>query len=138
MTRDEATAILQTFFHSQNVESLGLNENNVGGVVIGDLQLYFEYKIDGGALNCSALIYSFHNSPQEGVLAGFKQEETVTDTGGGLLDYQQENKGLYLSRSYTKPVTNTQFIKDMERLLAASRVWSNEVLERVAARVFSN
>ncbi len=138
MTRDEATAMLQTLFHSQNVESLGLNENNVGGVAIGDLQLYFEYQTDEGALKCSALIYSFRNPPKEGVLAGFKQEEKTADTGGGVLDFQEENSGLYLSRSYTKPITNTQFIKDMEKLLAASRVWGNEVLERVAARVFSN
>ena len=138
MTRDEATKMLQTFFHSQNVESLGLNENNVGGVAIGDLQLYFQYQTDEGALKCSALIYSFRNPPKEGILAGFTQETKTTDTGGGTLDYQPENSGLYLSRSYIKPITNTQFVKDIEKLLAASRVWGNEVLERVAARVFSH
>ena len=137
MTRDQAVKILQAFFKSQNVESEGLNEKNLGGASIGDLQVYFEYQPEKAALKCSALIYSFRQAPKPGVLDGFKKEEQAgTDTGGGAVDYQPENKGLYLSRSYTEPVEDTVFLNDMAYLMSASRVWGGEVLERVASAVF--
>jgi hypothetical protein len=136
MTRDEAITILKAFFKSQNVDSPGLNEENLGGASIGDLQVYFEYQPDSGALKCSAHIYSFRQPPRPGILEGFKKEEVAgTDTGGGSLDYQQENSGLFLSRSYIETVSDSEFMDDMVALMAASRVWGDEVLERVASSV---
>jgi hypothetical protein len=139
MTRDQAVKLIQALFKSQNAESEGLNENNLGGLSVGDLQIYFEYQPDRGLLNCSALIYRFRQTPKPGVLEGFEQEERSgkTDTGGGRFEYQQENKGVYLSRSYTEPVADSEFISDIENLMLATRTWGGEVLERVASSVFN-
>src|SRR4051794_1899302 len=106
MTRDEAVRILRNFFKSQNVDSPGLNDKNLGGAQVGDLQIFFEYQPEIGALKSSAHIYSFREEPKKEILAGFKQEEAerTTDTGGGVVDYQPENRGLYLSRTYTEVV----------------------------------
>ncbi|MBI4852875.1 MAG: hypothetical protein HY819_13860 [Acidobacteria bacterium] len=140
MTREEAVLILKRFFKMQHVDSPGLNENNVGGASIGDLELYFEYIPKEEALNCSALIYSFREEPKPGVIDGFKEEEQSgrASTGGGFVDYQPENKGLFLTRSYKEFVEDLDFLNDMEALLGASRVWSQEVLPKVAERVFQN
>lgn len=138
MSREEAIVILKKFFLMQGVQSEALNENNVGGAAIGDLQLYFEYLPNDQALRCSALIYSFRQDPKPGIIEGFKEEEQFgrTDIGGGVVDYQPENKGLFLSRTYTEYVEELDFVNDMEKLLGASRVWGGEVLEKVAEKVF--
>ncbi|MEW6732929.1 MAG: hypothetical protein AB1489_16505 [Acidobacteriota bacterium] len=140
MTRDHAVKILQALFRSQNVDSPGLNEKNLGGAAIGDLQIYFQYQPDDGTLKCSALIYRFREAPRPGVLEGFKREEALgtTGRGGGVVDYQPENNGLYLTRSYLEPVNPTQFMNDIVELMAASRLWGGEVLERVSAQVFNS
>ena len=59
-----------------------------------------------------------------------------TDTGGGTVDYEPENKSLFLSRTYTQAPPQTAFIEDMKRLMKASLVWGDEVLDRVASGVF--
>ncbi len=140
MIREEAIVILKKFFMMQGVESEGLNENNVGGASIGDLAIYFEYLPEQEALKCSALIYKFREDPKEGIIDGFKEEEEFErfSTGGGFVDYQPENKGLFLSRVYEEYVEELDFVNDLEQLLGASRVWGNEVLERVSARVFGH
>ncbi len=138
MSREEAIVILKKFFLMQGVDSPGLNENNIGGAAIGDLQLYFEYLPNDEALRCSALIYKFRQEPKPGIIEGFKEEEQFgrTSTGGGVVDYQPENKCLFLSRTYTEYVEELDFVNDMEQLLGASRVWGGEVLEKVSEKVF--
>ncbi len=140
MTREEAILILKKFFMMQHIDSPGLNENNVGGASVGDLEVYFEYIPKDEALNCSALIYNFREEPKPGIIEGFKEEEQFgrASTGGGFVDYQKENKGLFLTKTYTEYVEEIDFVNDIEALLGASRVWSGEVLERVAQRVFQN
>ncbi len=138
MTREEARRLVRAFLGGQGINSPGLNENNLGGAMVGEAQIYFEYQPRQQALKCSALIYKFHDKPKPGVLEGFKQEEQAktADTGGGTVDYEPENKGLYLSRTYTKTVPEAAFRKDMRRLMKASVVWGDEVLDRVASKVF--
>lgn len=140
MIREEAILILKKFFMMQHIDSPGLNDNNVGGASIGDLELYFEYIPKEEALNCSALIYSFKEEPKPGVIEGFKEEENFgrTGTGGGFVDYQPENKGLFLTRTYSEYVEDIDFLNDMEALLGASRDWTKDVLPRVAEKVFQN
>jgi hypothetical protein len=142
MTRERATGLARAFLRSYGVESAGLNANGLGGAAVGDGSVYFEYRPGPGGrpgtLKCSALIYRFHDLPKPGVLDGFRAEERAgtADTGGGRVDYEPENKGLYLSRVYAHPVDAAAFRRDMERLMKASRVWGDEVLDRVATRVF--
>lgn len=138
MTREEAVRLVRAFFRGHGMNSSGLNANNLGGAMVGQGQIYFEYQPRQQALKCSALIYKFHDKPKPGVLEGFKEEEQAktADTGGGTVDYEPENKGLYLSRTYTKTVDERAFRKDMRRLIKASLVWGDEVLDRVASKVF--
>jgi hypothetical protein len=135
MTREEANRMIQGFFRAQGVESPGLNDNNLGAAAVGDSQIYFEYQPHEPSLKCSALIYKFQTEPRPGVIEGFQAEEA--DTGGGTVDYEPENKGLYLSRSYTDTVTDAQFTADLDHLMKASKVYGGEVLERVASKVFA-
>jgi hypothetical protein len=85
------------------------------------------------------LIYKFRDDPRPGVVQAFKDEAEgkTADTGGGTLEYEPENKGLYLSRSYNQRVSDDDFAHDLERLMIASEVYGNQVLDRVASRVLS-
>jgi hypothetical protein len=119
------------------VQSEGLNAQGFGGVAVGDSQLYFEFHEDSGTLECSALVYRFKEPPKPGVIEGFEAEAREgTDTGGGTVDYERENRGLFLSRTYTQLPDGKTFSKDLQKLSKASVVWRDEVLDRVASRVF--
>jgi len=139
LNRDEAVRMIQAYFKSHGVDSPGLNENNLGGASVGEHQIYFEYLPAKHVLKCSALIYKFHDEPKPGVIEGFKAEEKgkTADTGGGTLEYEPANKGLYLSRSYTESVSDKEFAQDLKRLMEASEVYGDQVLERVASKVFT-
>ncbi|HVG62639.1 MAG TPA: type III secretion system chaperone [Hyalangium sp.] len=140
MIRDEAQRLAQAFLAAtENPNSPGLNPQGFGGVAVEGAQLYFEWHEQEQALECSALIHKFRDNPKPGVLEGFQQEEKAgTDTGGGTVDYEPENKSLFLTRVYTQSIPQTAFIEDMKRLMRASLVWSNEVLDRVASKVFKS
>jgi hypothetical protein len=136
MTRDEAQRLLQVFMQSIGQPSEGLNPQGFGGAAIGDAQLYFEYHSDKQQLETSALIYKFRDAPKPGVLEGFRAEEKAgTDTGGGAVDYEPENKSLFLSRIYSTMPADAAFREDMRRLTEASLKWGDEVMDRVATRV---
>lgn len=140
MIRDEAQRLAQAFLAAtENPNSPGLNPQGFGGVAVEGAQLYFEWHEKEQALECSALIHKFRDTPKPGVLEGFQQEEkSGTDTGGGTVDYEPENKSLFLTRMYTQSIPQTAFIEDMKRLMRASLMWSDEVLGRVASKVFKS
>ncbi|MDC0707325.1 type III secretion system chaperone [Stigmatella sp. ncwal1] len=138
MTRDEAKRLAQALLaETGQPDSVGLNPQGFGGVAVDNAQLYFEWHDPEQALECSALIHKFRDAPKPGILEGFQKEQQAgTDTGGGTLDFEPENKSLFLSRTYTQAPPNTAFIADMKRLMRASLVWHGEVLDRVASQVF--
>jgi hypothetical protein len=138
MTREAAQRLVQIFVRPEaNPQSPGLNAEGFGGLVVGGAQLYFEWHEDTKALECSALVYKFHEPPKPGVIETFQAEEKEgTDTGGGTVDYEPENRGLYLSRTYTQVPDERAFSKDMKKLMKASLKWGREVVDRVASRVF--
>ncbi|WP_342374262.1 hypothetical protein NVS55_23145 [Myxococcus stipitatus] len=137
MTRDEATQLVQSYMRAQGEHlSPGLNPNGLGGVAVGEAQLYFEHSSDTGALKCSALIYRFRDAPRPGVLDGFRDEQKAgTDAGGGTVDFEPESKSLFLSRSYPTAPIDLVFASEMSKLMAASLVWGHDVFERVASKV---
>jgi hypothetical protein len=137
MTRNEATVQIQNFFRDNGQDSPGLNAKGLGGAALGDAELYFEHDEQAQALACSALIYRFKEPPKPGVVEGFRAEQQAgVDTGGGSVDYEPENHGLYLRRSYQSTANTESFNHDMELLVNATRRWVAEVLPRVAAKVF--
>jgi hypothetical protein len=136
MTRDEAQRLVQSFMQAVEQPSEGLNPQGFGGAMVGEAQLYFEYHDDKKALEASALIYKFRDAPKPGILEGFQAEEKAgTDAGGGTVDYEKENKSLFLSRTYAKAPQDEAFVADMRRLMDASIRWADEVADRVASRV---
>lgn len=135
MNRDDAVRMIQGFFKSHGVDSPGLNESNLGGARIGEEQVYFEYEPAERTLKCSALVYRFRDDPKPGVIEVFETE--AENTGGGVLEYQPVNKGLYLTRSYDQVVADEEFVDDLKRLLQAGRVYGDQVLDRVATKVFA-
>jgi hypothetical protein len=138
LTRERAQEFLRWYSRSRGaVLSPGLNPQGFGGVAVDGAQVYFEYHEDSSSLECSALVYRFSQPPRPGVLEGFEAEAREgTDTGGGTVDYERENRGLFLSRHYTQVPEGRAFVEDMKRLARASGVWGKEVLDRVASRVF--
>lgn len=139
MTREEAQRLLQTYMASLELPGEGLNPQGLGGLMLEDAELYFEYSQQHQALKASALIYRFRQAPKPGLVEGFRHEESAgTDAGGGHVDYMPESKGLFLSRTYTQVPQQTLFQSDMKRLADASLVWSGEVADRVADKVFGN
>ena len=138
MTREGAQRLVQSFVRPHgSLQSEGLNQEGFGGLIMGGAQLYFEWHEDKQALECSALVYKFHDPPKPGVLETFQAEEKEgTDTGGGTVVYEPENRGLYLSRTYTQVPDERTFAKDLKRLMKVSLTWGHEVLDRVASRVF--
>jgi len=138
MTRDEAVAMIQAFFKKLGVESRGLNEQNLGGLIDTDRPIEFEYEPASGSLKCTSVIYKFANPADPRILQAFKDEERQgkTDTGGGSVDYEPESQGLFLMRRYKKPVSPEQFAVELLRLSEASQLWAREVPARVAQKVF--
>jgi hypothetical protein len=138
LTRESARRLVQGFLGEEGTPpSAGINEKGFGGMSAGGASVYFEWHEESQTLECSALVYRFHEPPKPGVLDGFKAEQKEgTDSGGGTVDYEPENRGLFLSRDYTTVPSGADFAKDMKRLMKASAVWGDEVLDRVASRVF--
>lgn len=138
MTREAARALVRWYLQTQGAGmSEGLNENGLGGTMVGSAQLYFEHHADTQVLECSALVYRFREDPKPGVIDGFQKEaQEGTDAGGGTVDFETENKSLFLSRNYAQMPSGAEFTKEMERLMEASLDWGTTVLDRVASRVF--
>ncbi|WP_164010818.1 hypothetical protein [Pyxidicoccus trucidator] len=138
LTRESAQRLVQGYLGEEGTApSQGINPQGFGGISAGGASLYFEWNEEAGALECSALVYRFREVPKPGVIDGFRAEEREgVDTGGGSVDYEPENRGLFLSRLYTRMPTERAFAKDMRRLMKASIKWGDEVLDRVASRVF--
>ncbi|MCP3103430.1 hypothetical protein LZ198_31560 [Myxococcus sp. K15C18031901] len=138
MTREAARQLVAWYLQSRGAGlSEGLNAQGLGGAMVGGAQLYFEHHADTQTLECSALVYRFREDPKPGVIEGFRQEAAEgTDAGGGAVDFEEENKSLFLSRDYTTMPAGSAFEKDLERLMDASQAWGTTVLDRVATRVF--
>jgi hypothetical protein len=132
--------MIQGFFKSHGVDSPGLNESNLGGASIGEYQVYFEYEPANRILKCSALVYRFRDEPKPGVIEAFEAEAQgkPAAAGGGILEYRRANKSLFLTRSYSAGVPDEEFVEDLKRLLRASLVYGDQVLERVASKVFTH
>ena len=104
----------------------------------GDPEIAFRYVSEKGVLKCYVLIYQFAEDPKPGVLEACRSEASnpSTEMGGGQLEYDETDKGLYLIRSYQDPVSVEQLSTDLFRLQEASVSWGEDVLGRVASQVF--
>lgn len=144
LSQDDADNLVKAFFRHHEkverppgmVEPPALNEKGFGAASVGEGEIFFEYHKDKKALECSALIYKFRSPPRPGVIDGFKAEaQAGTPTGGGEIDFEPENNGLFLSRFYADKVDYGTFVKQLDELMIASVDWAKDVLPRVAERV---
>jgi hypothetical protein len=132
MTRDEAEAMLTEFLAAHGVRGGPvLNGRDLGSIIVVDARLYFEYHPPDGTLACGAFIERFAEPPGPATLAALRQKATTEDTGGGELDFQPENRGLFLSRTYDRTVPSGLFLSDMWRLGDAAREWEVRTLDDV-------
>ena len=136
MTRQEAEQLVSGLGKTYGVKA-ELSPGGFGGLAVETASLFFEYSDASHALECSALVYKFHDAPKPGIIEGFTAEEAAgTDTGGGHVDYEPQNKGLFLSRTYQQSPDPGAFLGDMKTLMKASLTWGDVVLPRVSERVF--
>ncbi|MCS6911693.1 MAG: hypothetical protein RMK29_01925 [Myxococcales bacterium] len=137
LSRQAAAAMVQAFLTANNVRpGPGLSARNLGGIDVGGQRIYFEYLPEAGMLRTLAVVYCFRRPPRPGLLDGFRQQEQAgTDTGGGNVLYLPDSRCLYLSRSYARQVPPAQFVEETRRLLAASQLWSEQVVGQVSTQV---
>jgi len=136
MTKQDAQRLVEAYGNHLGVHTT-LNAKGLGGLQVGMGSLYFEYDEKTQSLECSALVYKFSTPPKPGIIEGFKAEAAAgTDTGGGQVDYETENQGLFLSRTYSTVPALIAMDGDMKRLLAAAQEWGSSVLPRVSQKVF--
>lgn len=92
----------------------------------------FKVDAESGELKCWALIFQFSQALSAGFIAACLEEASRgADTGGGIVEYDPKDKGLYLTRSYTSRIGVAQLSADLQRLQDASEVWGEEVLDKV-------
>jgi hypothetical protein len=129
MNKEEVITLIQSFLKDFGIDSSpGLNKNNLGGVSLGEAQLYFEYR--DGSLACSALVYKFKKTANQKVIQALKGEEDSTDTGGGQVEFQEENNSVFLTRLYDELPDLEDFKTEMEALVSASNIWNSQVMDR--------
>src|SRR5688500_9003821 len=124
---DDADNLVKAFFRAHEQAQFpgedppALNRKGFGAVQLAEGEVFFEYHADAKALECSALIYKFRAPPKPGVVEGFQAEASSgTATGGGIVDFEPENNGLYLSRTYGERVAYETFVEEVNTLLGAS------------------
>lgn len=141
MTREDANRLIKAFASHHGGTVSELNMQNMTGLSVGGSDLFFTFhqplfSNKKPSLEVSALIYRFRKAPNPKILEGFQAEHAAgTPAGGGELDYEEENKGLYLTRFYETVPSEDAFNAEVDGLAAASKTWGREVLERVANKV---
>lgn len=138
MTRDEAASLVQAFFEAQGASSPDLTGKDAGGAMFGSAELFFQYQPEQKILKCLALIYRFRVEPKERVMDALKREELTkaAHAEDAELEYQPENRGLYLTREYQERVASEQFNEEIRRLAETSLAWADKVLDRLASQIF--
>jgi len=137
MTRDDAVKLVQAFFQAHGKTSRGLNDKGLGGILFGmpsgAAQVFFEHDAEVGQLLCRAHLFTYRpQDPVEEELKAFREEEkSGTPMGGGRLEYLQENRGLFLTRTYRQAVAHQTFVAEVDKLAAASLNWRGEIFDRV-------
>lgn len=141
MTREDANRLIQAFANDKGGTVSELNMQNMTGLSFGGTDVFFTFhqpllSTKKPKLEVSALIYRFRKAPNPKILEGFRAEHAAgTPSAGGEVDYEEENKGLYLTRFYETVPTQEAFNSEVDALAAASKTWGKEVLERVANKV---
>jgi hypothetical protein len=136
MTREDAVKMIRALFRVFGSDTAGLNEENLGGIMLPEADLFFEYDARASCLFCRASIHTPREPFTVNELEAFTSEKGAgAPSGGGRLEYMAENNGIFLARSYDTPVADGAFVSDMRDLANAALIWRREVLPRALTSV---
>lgn len=135
MTHAEAASALQGLLGSLGIKSAGLNAQGLGGVSLLAEDVSFDHDAESGTLTVSATVHRFQKTPLPRVLQALREEAKRSDLGGGRLDYEPVNGGLFLALCYTERPTTAALRTAMEALIPAARRVRTDLLPRVATRL---
>jgi hypothetical protein len=136
MTRDEAVQTIKALFRVFESDTAGLNEKGLGGILLPEADLYFEYDSGTGNLVCRGAIHSPKVPFTANELEALTREAASgAPSAGGHLEYMAENGGVFLTRTYAVVVPDETFVSGMRDLARATLLWRREVLPRALTRV---
>lgn len=131
MTREDADRMAKAILKAAGAEGPGLNEKGLGGAMLGQAQVYFEHQAQPPAFVVRAHVYTFRKEPAPALLQALEAEGRKPErTGGGRLEYVAQNRGVFLTRSYERPVADEALVADVRSLSEASLAWRNDVLPK--------
>ena len=135
MHQNEALAMVQEFLEAHGLDESAASSPEDGSQdeeAVWQPDIAFQVDAESGKLKCWALIFQFDRPPSDGFLCACLEEaDRGADTGGGTVEYDPRDRGLYLTRSYTSRIGVVQLSADLRRLQEASEAWGDEVLDRV-------
>jgi hypothetical protein len=135
MTRREADTLMAELGKVWGFKA-GLDADGRASYAVETASISFFYQPSTEDLECRALVYRFRAEPRPGLVEGYAAEEQAgTDCGGGHVEYQPSNKGLFLLRAYQEAPQVTVFSAELTKLMKASLKWVDEVVPRVAQHV---
>ncbi len=130
MTREQAAEMIRVYLARYGLRSEGLNASNIGGLRVGDADLYFVYEPATRMLICQALIYRSLFPLDERTVDGIKAAAKTRDAGDGKVEHQADNNGLFLVRRYKDVAPASDFAAAMRSLMVASLDWNQFVIDR--------
>jgi hypothetical protein len=135
MHQDDALAMVEEFLKAHGLDESAASSTKAGSEDEGAVwqpDIAFQVDPESGELKCWALIFQFSRPTSAGFLAACLEEASKgADTGGGAVEYDPKDTGLYLTRTYTSRVGVAQLSADLQRLQEAGELWGDEVLDRV-------
>ncbi len=135
MKKQEAINLLKAFFNAKEIPIDELNEdNNYFQIQLETEIVAFNYRLNEDAFTVSSLIYQFHDQPKPQVLNAIELE--AEKEMYYQIQYEPENKTLYVTKTYTTNVSEELFIKEVDEIISTSKKWSSETLDHIASKVF--
>lgn len=133
MTRDEADYILVRYTRHIGGRAVRLNAANLAGFDWPHGQMYFEYVPDKGTLVCRAKVFKFRKTVNPRVMPVLEAAARMgEDTGGGMLEFHELSKGIYLTRTYAKASKPfAEIAEELDRVALAGETWIRETLRRI-------
>lgn len=142
MTDTEAERQVKDFLarYEMSPDVSALRAGKVFGVMLGSAEVFFIYDAATETLHAHALIFRFPATsptatPPPALLLEIERENLASSAKNtGKLNYQPENKGLYLSQAFTEAIAPETFYDQMQKLTVASLIWARESFAQLIAR----
>lgn len=134
MTKEEAKQQVEAFFRRLGEKASFFDGKNHVETRIGETVIGFEYDETEETLSAQALIYRFRSEPKDEVLDAVFGEENESNSGGGRVVFNSENRAFYLQRDFREKVGENVFYEAVNKLAQASLRWNGEILMQAAEK----